>query len=437
MEIRLLNIQDLRPAGYHARKKIKPGDKFFSSLERSITEFGYVDPIIWNERTGNIVGGHQRWEILNSLGVEQIEVSVVDLSEEQEKVLGLALNKIGSEPERWDMPRLKDLLIEIEKFDIDIELTGFQVPEIERLFPGEVFEDNFDIDAAVGSITDPFTKRGYIYQLGEHRLMCGDSTVPAEMARLMNGRTANMVFTDPPYNVNYGNTMKDKLRRKVSKANAGRTILNDHFKSTEGFYNFLFNAISSLRPYVQGDVYICMSSSELHTLQLAFMSCGGHWSTFIIWVKNVFTIGRSNYQRQYEPILYGWFEGSSHYWSGIRSLGDVYGRESVKLDIDNVPLVRVEACGIESDIWEFAKPQKSADHPTMKPIGLCARSIRNSSKPGDLVVDTFGGSGSTLVAAEEVGRACYSMELSEKFCDVIVRRWEELTGNKAVLKERG
>jgi DNA modification methylase len=427
MEIRTLKLQDLSPAGYHARKMLKPGDKFSNSLEKSIVEFGYVDPIIWNERTGNVVGGHQRCEILKSLGLEEAEVSVVNLPEDREKVLGLALNKIGSEPERWDMPRLRDLLIEIERFDIDIELTGFQIPEIERLFPGEVFEDNFDFDAAVESISEPITKRGFIYQMGEHRLVCGDSTVPAEMVRLMNGRTANMVFTDPPYNVNYGNTMKDKLRRKVSKANAGRTILNDHFKSTEGFYNFLFNAISALRPYVQGDVYICMSSSELHTLQLAFASCGGHWSTFIIWVKNVFTIGRSNYQRQYEPILYGWFEGSSHYWSGIRNLGDVYGRENVRLDIDNVPLVRVEACGIESDIWEFAKPVKSADHPTMKPIGLCARSIRNSSKPGDLVVDTFGGSGSTLVAAEEVGRVCYTMELSEKFCDVIVKRWEDLT----------
>jgi DNA modification methylase len=174
-----------------------------------------------------------------------------------------------------------------------------------------------------------------------------------------------------------------------------------------------------------------MSSSELNTLQKAFADCGGHFSTFIIWVKNQFTIGRANYQRQYEPILYGWFEGSSHYWSGVRNLGDVYGIHELARDVDGAPLVRVEACKIESDIWEFPKPSKNKEHPTMKPIALCARGIRNSSKPDDKVLDSFSGSGSTLIAAEQTGRVFYGMELSEKFCDVIVRRWELFTGRKA------
>lgn len=182
-----------------------------------------------------------------------------------------------------------------------------------------------------------------------------------------------------------------------------------------------------------GDVYICMSSSELHTLQAAFAACGGHFSTFIIWVKNQFTIGRSNYQRQYEPILYGWFEGTSHYWSGVRNLGDVYGIQNIKRDDDGTPLIRVESCAIDNDIWEFKKPTINKEHPTMKPIGLAARALRNSSRPGDLVLDSFGGSGTTLMAAEQTGREACLMELDPKYCDVIVKRWENYTGRKAEL----
>jgi DNA modification methylase len=433
MEIKTMNIAELMPAPYHPRKKQSPADPVYKKLKRSILEFGYVDPIIWNRRTGNIVGGHQRGQVLLDLGITSENVSIVDLSEEKEKVLNIALNKISGE---WDLPRLKDLIIEIETYDVDIELTGFDEAEIEKLLGRDVTEDDFDAEAEADKIKIPVTRRGDIYQLGRHRLRCGDSIIPADMEKLMNGRKAGMVFTDPPYNVNYGATMKDKMRKRVSKENAGRTILNDNFETKEDFYQFLYSAISAIRPHVAGDVYICMSSSELHTLQRAFSDCGGHFSTFIIWIKNHFTIGRANYQRQYEPILYGWFEGTSHYWSGVRNLGDIYGRHKIILDSDGVPLVRAEACGIESDIWEFPKPVKSKDHPTMKPIGLCARSIRNSSPPGALVADAFGGSGSTLMAAEQTGRECYVMELSEIFCDVIIKRWETFTGQKASLIDR-
>lgn len=243
-----------------------------------------------------------------------------------------------------------------------------------------------------------------------------------------------MIFTDPPYNVNYGATMKDKLRHKTSLVNNGRKILNDYFENNADFYNFLFNAILSIKPHVVGDVYICMASTELHTLQKAFADCGGHFSTFIIWIKNTFTIGRSHYQRQYEPILYGWFEKTSHYWSGVRNLGDVYGKNELQYDEDGAPLVRVEACGIEADIWEFPKPTISKEHPTMKPVGLCLRAIRNSSKIGDIILDAFCGSGTTLIASEHADRICYGMELDPKYCDVIVARWEKLTGRKAELK---
>jgi DNA modification methylase len=256
--------------------------------------------------------------------------------------------------------------------------------------------------------------------------MCGDSANHEQIEKLMDGKKASMVFTDPPYNVNYGATMKDKLRHKVSSENAGRKILNDHFETKQEFYQFLYNSISGIRPFVIGDLYICMSSSELDTLQRAFRDCGGHFSTFIIWVKNSFTIGRSNYQRQYEPILYGWFDKSSHFWSGIRNLSDVIRSDDYKIDEDGVVWLKAE--GIPTDIWDVPRPVKSKDHPTMKPIKLCSRGIVNSSKRDDIVLDIFGGSGSTLIACEQTKRICYMSELDPKYVDVIRRRyWKFVT----------
>ena len=433
MEIKIIPLSILITPDWHPRKQLQFGDGEYERLKKSILEFGYVDPIVWNRRTDNLISGDKRLKVLLDLGYEAAEVSIVDLPIEKEKALAVALDNPAGE---WDMPLLKDLLIELETCDLDIELTQFSLAEIEKILGRGVVEDDFDAEKEAEKIKTPYSRRGDIYQLGRHRLMCGDSTLATDMDRLMEGSKADMVFTDPPYNVNYGATMKDKMRTKVSKENAGRKILNDHFKTNEGFYLFLRDAIAAFRPYVKGDVYVCMSSSELHTLQRAFLDCCGHFSTFIIWRKNHFTIGRSNYQRQYEPILYGWFEGSSHYWSGIRNLGDVYSGNQIRLDEDGVPLVRVEACGIESDIWDFAKPVKSKEHPTMKPIALCARAVRNSSRPGETVLDAFSGSGSTLIAAEQTDRICYAMELSEVYCDVDVKRWEQFTGKRAELINR-
>ena len=300
-----MKISDLRLAPYNPRKDLKPGDREYEDIKRSICEFGYVDPIIWNERTGNIVSGNQRLKVLRDLDVEETEVSVVDFPLEKEKLLNLALNKISGE---WNKLKLKELIAELETYPVDVTLTGFNDVEIEALLDTEIKEDSFDGPAEYEKIITPVSKLGDIYQLGRHRIMCGDSTSVPSIVTLMAGCMADMVFTDPPYNVNYGATMKDKTRR-ASNANAGRKILNDHFEKKEGFYNFLHAAIGAFKPFVAGDVYICMSSSELHTLQGAFADNGGHFSTFIIWIKNQFTIGRANYQRQYEPILYGWFEG--------------------------------------------------------------------------------------------------------------------------------
>ena len=217
---------------------------------------------------------------------------------------------------------------------------------------------------------------------------------------MLGGALADMAWTDPPYNVDYGNTSKDKQRGK------GRKILNDNLG--DGFEAFLTDACTNLVSVTKGAIYIAMSSSELHTLQRAFMAAGGKWSTFVIWAKHAFTLGRADYQRQYEPILYGWRDGSDHYWCGARDQGDV---------------------------WFFDKPAKNDLHPTMKPVALVERAIRNSSKSRDIVLDVFGGSGSTLIAAEKTGRQARLVELDPAYCDVIVQRWQRFTGHSAALDD--
>jgi DNA modification methylase len=226
--------------------------------------------------------------------------------------------------------------------------------------------------------------------------------VPADVERALDGRLADMTFTDPPYNVDYANSPKDKLRGKH------RPILNDNLGG--GFEAFVYDSCINILAVTKGAVYICMSSSELHTLQRAFTAAGGKWSTFVIWAKNTFTLGRADYQRQYEPMLYGWKEGADHYWCGARDQGDV---------------------------WFIDKPVRNDLHPTMKPVALVERAIRNSSKSRDIVLDPFGGAGSTLIACEKAGRQARLIELDPKYCDMIVRRWQEWTGEQAKLESDG
>ena len=252
-------------------------------------------------------------------------------------------------------------------------------------------EADEDLDEAPEPPADPISRPGDIWICGEHRVLCGDATVLSDVEKLLDGELADMAFTDPPYNVNYANSAKDKLRGK------NRPILNDALG--EDFGAFLYDACVNLLCVTKGAVYICMSSSELDALQKAFRDAGGKWSTFIVWAKNTFTLGRADYQRQYEPILYGWKDGADHYWCGARDQGDV---------------------------WFFDKPVKNDLHPTMKPVALVERAIRNSSKSRDIVLDLFGGSGTTMIAAERAGRRARLIELDPKYVDVIVERWQEV-----------
>ncbi|MDH1765610.1 site-specific DNA-methyltransferase [Comamonas aquatica] len=382
----------------YARNARTHSDDQVAQIAASIAEFGFTNPILAGS-DGIIVAGHGRLAAAQKLGLEIVPVVVLDhLSPTQRRALVIADNRIA-ENAGWDdaMLRIELEALQLEGFDLDI--TGFDADALAELIAGDEpdNEGQTDEDAVpeVGEI--PISRPGDVWIMGQHRLLCGDSTVAEIYARLMQGDMADMVFTDPPYNVNYANSAKDKMRGK------DRAILNDNLG--DGFYDFLLAALTPIVANCRGGIYVAMSSSELDVLQAAFRAAGGKWSTFIIWAKNTFTLGRADYQRQYEPILYGWPEGAQRHWCGDRDQGDV---------------------------WAIKKPQKNDLHPTMKPVELVERAIRNSSRPGNVVLDPFGGSGTTLIATEKSGRVARLIELDPKYVDVIVRRWEDFTGQTAI-----
>lgn len=366
-----------------------------SQIAASIVEFGFLNPILVDTADG-IIAGHGRLQAAKQLSLAHVPVVVLDhLTEAQKRAYVIADNKLALNA-GWDDDVLRGELDALENDGFDLKLTGFTDEELSNLLESEAASGNTDEDAVPEAPVDPITKPGDIYVLGNHRLLCGDSTILENVERVLDGSLADMVFTDPPYNVDYGNTAKDKMRGN------NRTIMNDNLG--DGFESFLYDASVNMLTVCKGGLYVCMSSSELHTLQKAFVAAGGKWSTFVIWAKNTFTLGRSDYQRQYEPILYGWKQGTDHFWCGARDQGDV---------------------------WFVNKPRVNDLHPTMKPVELVERAIHNSSKSRDIVLDCFGGSGTTLIACEKTGRQARLIELDPKYCDVIVKRWEEFTGKTA------
>lgn len=381
-------------------------DEQVAQIAASIAEFGFVNPVLVDER-GVIIAGHGRLAAARMLGMTEVPViELAHLTEAQRKALIIADNRIALNA-GWDDELLKLELESLKAEDFDLDILGFDPTEIDDLLFGDEEDDSGDDDAVPEVPEDPVSEFGDVWILGSHRVLCGDATVLTDIEKVMDGQLADMVFTDPPYNVDYGNTAKDKQRAREGKS-GGRTIMNDNLG--DAFGQFLYDAITNMLMVTKGSLYVCMSSSELHTLQSAFVSAGGKWSTFIIWAKNTFTLGRSDYQRQYEPLLYGWKEGNDRYWCGARDQGDV---------------------------WFVNKPQKNTLHPTMKPVELVERAVKNSSKTQDIVLDPFGGSGTTLIACEKLGRQCRMVELDPKYVDVIVTRWQEFTGKTAVHAETG
>ena len=392
-------VGKLIPYGRNPRKN----DHVIEQMAGAIQEFGFRIPII-AKSTGEVVDGHLRLKAALHLGLETVPVVLADdLTPMQIKAFRILANRSATWAD-WDEDLLRLELEELQLDDFDLALTGFDDDELLEIMAGEetTSEGNTDEDAAPEVPVNPVSKPGDVWIMGQHRLLCGDSTDAASYDTLLGNERVAMIFQDPPYNVDYANTAKDKLR------GTNRPILNDNLG--EGFQDFLLAAFKPALSHCSGAIYVAMSSSELDTLQAAFRAAGGKWSTFIIWAKNTFTLGRSDYQRQYEPILYGWPEGATRHWCGDRDQGDV---------------------------WNFNKPRVNDLHPTMKPVELVERAIRNSSRPGDVVLDPFGGSGTTLIAAEKSGRQARLIELDPKYVDVIVRRWQEYAGAQAVRETDG
>jgi len=392
-------IRDLRPDPFNPRRI---SDAELEALTRSIQEFGLVDPIIARRDDRTVIGGHQRLVAARRLGLDTVPVVFVDLSREQAKLLNLALNRISG---AWDQELLARLLSELEgTLGVDLTLSGFAEDEISKLLKSLEARDkrdrpeSFDLEAALEATrADPGVERGDIWLLGDHRVMCGDATDSADVSRLGSAQRASMAFTDPPYNVGYGHHGGAPQRGRR------RTIANDALPPEE-WEAFCRNWAKQLLDNVDGALYVCMSTREWPTVSRVLDELGARWSDTIIWAKDRFVLGRADYQRQYEPIWYGWREGASHHWCGDRDQGDV---------------------------WTIPRPAESELHPTMKPLPLVERAIENSSQPNDLVLDLFLGSGSTVIAAERTGRVCYGMELDAHYCRIVIARWEAFTGLKA------
>lgn len=392
MEFIKLSIDSLIPASYNPRKKLKPGDSEFEKIKNSITQFGYVEPVIVN-RDMTVIGGHQRISVLKALGYTEIDCIIIDIDKTREKALNVALNKVTG---LWDKELLADLIKDLQSLDYDVSFTGFDPPEIDQLFnevhSKEIQEDDFDVEKELEK--PAITRKGDLWLLGKHRLLCGDSTKLPDIERLMDGKKANLCVTDPPFGVNF----------TAGKENE-RLILNDNLKGRE-LYEFLLAAFQNMFAVLDdgGAIYIFHADTEGIHFRNAFHDAGFKLSSVCQWVKQSLVLGRGDYHWQNEPILYGWKPTAPHRWYADRK---------------------------QTTIWNFDRPAKSKNHPTTKPVPLIAYPIKNSSLSNCIVVEPFSGSGSTIMACEQTNRVCYACELDEKYVDVGVARFIEHAGSDA------
>lgn len=384
-EMKLVDIDKLVPYINNARTH-SPDQ--ISKLRASIREFGFINPVIIDKDYG-VIAGHGRIMAAKEEGIKEVPCVFVDhLNEAQKKAYILADNRMALDA-GWDEELLRVEIEALEDYGFNVELTGFSSEELSNIFDldNETKDDDFDVDKELEKPT--FSKTGDIWSLGKHKLICGDATDEKAYERLMEDTKANLIITDPPYNVNY-------------EGSAGK-IKNDNMEQSK-FYEFLLSSFLNMEKYLanDGSIYVFHADTEGLNFRKAFQDAGFYLSGTCIWKKQSLVLGRSPYQWQHEPILYGWKKKGKHNW--------YTGRK-------------------ESTIWEFDKPRKNGDHPTMKPIPLLSYPIKNSSMANSVVLDPFGGSGSTLIACEQTDRACRMIELDEKFVDVIVNRFIELVGS--------
>ncbi|MBS3937606.1 MAG: site-specific DNA-methyltransferase [Peptococcaceae bacterium] len=382
-----VNIDKLVPYARNARTHSK---EQILQLRSSLREFGFVNPVIVDKHY-NVIAGHGRILAAKEEGLSVIPcVFAEHLTEAQKRAYIIADNRLALNA-GWDAEMLAVEIADLQASDFDVSLLGFDDAELNQLMGNveDVKDDDFDLSAALEEAA--FARRGDVWTLGRHRLVCGDATEAADVALLMGGCKANLVLTDPPYAVSY-------------KSASGLSIKNDNLKKEE-FYKFLLDAFRNMARNIEsgGSAYVFHADTEGLNFRKAFVDAGFHLSGVCIWAKDTFVMGRSPYQWQHEPILFGWLKNGKHKWYAGRA---------------------------EKTIWNFARPKKNQDHPTAKPLELLAYPIQNSSQPNGVVLDLFGGSGSTLIACEQAARICYMMELDEKYASVILRRYVEFKGHK-------
>ena len=417
MKIQYRYLDEIKP--YENNAKLHPKEQI-EQIKNSIKEFGNNDPIAIDENDV-IIEGHGRYEALKELGYEDTPVIVLDgLSEEQKNAYRIVHNQLTMNTS-WDMDMLKE---ELSKINLNMNELGFEqdlLDEVEEEFT-EVEDDNFDIDKALEEIEEPTTKTGDVWLLGNHRLICGDSTSFNDIEKLMNGEEVDLFLTDPPYNINVSNSQ-------------GMTIENDNMDKGE-FIKFLSDVFINANTFMKpgAPFYIWYADTSALEFHQACRNTGWTIRENLIWVKNQFILGRQDYHWRHEPCLYGWKDGAAHYFINDRTQSTVID-ETIDLNtITHEDLVEyVKNLLNETTILYENKPTINDMHPTMKPITLIARLVKNSSIKNANILDLFGGSGSTLIACEQLNRKCFTMELDPKYCDVIIKRWETLTGRKAVL----
>ena len=409
MKLEFIEVSKLKESPYNPR--IHP-EKALERLEKSIEKFGFTNPILVQKSTNQIIAGHARLKAAKEAGLKKVPVIFLDFDDVTAKAYNITDNRLAGLTE-WDYPKLKDLITDIDTGAIDIELTGFDEIELKEIIDydsGNGKEETFDVDAELEKIKKAKTKTGDLYQLGEHRLLCGDATKKEDVERLMDGKKADMVFTDPPYGVAYAD--KNKYLNAISRGNCIQVpITNDH-ETVQSMYKLWCNIFNIMGEYTtnKASYYIC--SPQGGELMMMMMMQAIDQSPFslkhtIIWVKNNHVLGRADYNYKHEPILYGWKKKGTHIFYG----------EGEFL----------------TSVWDVNKPFKSDLHPTMKPIALMENALLNSSQENDICLDLFGGSGSTLIACEKTNRKCRMMEIDQLYCDVIIKRWEDFASKKAIL----
>ncbi len=392
MNIQKVPVSQLKPAKYNPRKDLKPGDPAYEKIKRSMNDFGYVDPIIWNEVTGNIVGGHQRFKVLKAEGAQEIMCVVVHIEDPaDEKALNIVLNKATGD---WEPVALADLLSELQSVGYDLDSTGFDAAEVNDILSNvhnkDVQDDNFDVDAELAKPC--FSRPGDIWHLGRHTVICGDSTLPETYERLLGDTRVNLVCTDPPYLV--------RLESSVGK------IANDDLNDRDG-YEFLLKAFNCFHDFMAPDasIYVFYATAKARVFHDAYEDAGFKVGAGLVWKKDRLVLTRTDWKYNHEPIIWGWRKDGRHRWYGDQ-------KQTTVFEFDRIKNAKEDGCG----------------HPSSKPVPLIAYLIEQCTQTNGVVLDGFLGSASTLIACEQLGRTCFGIELEPKFVDVAVQRYRSLDG---------